>query len=142
MWMNKNLKQMVGFSIVGTTSFFVDIGLLWILVELVHMNPVIAAAISYIISLLYNYVLSMKYVFVHRPDISRKKELTIFMVLSLIGFGLNELCMWLGQQVCVMHNLDYTAHNRYMYVKISTDLLVGIWNFLSRKKWLDASSRH
>lgn len=140
--MNKNLKQMVGFSIVGTTSFFVDIGLLWLLVELVHMNPVAAAAISYIVSLLYNYVLSMKYVFVHRPDISRKKELTIFMVLSLIGFGLNELGMWLGQQVCVMHNLDYTANNRYMYVKISTDLLVGIWNFLSRKKWLDASSRH
>ena len=44
-----------------------------------------------------NYLLSMKYVFVRRDDLSRKKEFTIYLILSVIGLGLNELILY----VCV-----------------------------------------
>ena len=38
----------------------------------------------------------MKYVFDHREGMSRKREFTIFTILSVIGLGLNDLYMFVG----------------------------------------------
>ena len=132
--------QFIKFSFVGTTSFFIDFGLMVALVEWCHFDPMWAAGISYVVSLIYNYVLSMKMVFTHREDMSRKKEVILFFVLSGIGLVLCEMCMYAGEVVCVGAGLDYKDGPYYMLVKLVADTLVGFWNFYSRKKWLDADS--
>ena len=53
------------FGIVGVIAFIIDWGILNILVGAFHMHNVLAATISFIISLIFNYVASMKMVFKH-----------------------------------------------------------------------------
>ncbi len=132
--------QFLRFSFVGTTSTAIDFGLLFTLVQVFKMHPIAAAAISYIVSLLYNYWGSMKWVFTHREDISRQKEMTLFFVLSGIGFLLNEFCMWLGKVYCSFYGLNYRTGFYYLVAKLIADVIVSIWNFYSRKRWLDAGN--
>ncbi len=133
--------QFLRFSFVGATSTAIDFGLLIFLVQVLKIHPIAAAAISYIVSLLYNYWGSMKWVFEHREDISRSKEMTLFFVLSGIGFLLNEFCMWLGKIYCQVHGLNYRTGFYYLVAKLIADVIVSIWNFYSRKRWLDAGSK-
>ena len=68
------------FGIVGVIAFIIDWGILNILVGAFHMHNVLAATISFIISLIFNYVASMKMVFKHREDMARWMEIVIFVV--------------------------------------------------------------
>ncbi len=132
--------QFLRFSFVGVTSTAIDFGLLLLLVQVFKFHPITAAAISYIVSLLYNYWGSMKWVFEHRDDISRSAEMSLFFILSGIGFVLNEFCMWLGKIYTSYHGLDYRTGFYYILAKLIADIIVSLWNFYSRKRWLDAGT--
>lgn len=124
------LEQIMKFGIVGVIAFVIDFGVMVALTELLGMHPVLSAGISFVVSVIFNYVASMRYVFVHKENLSKRTEFIIFVVLSVIGLGINELIMWLGVDV---------VHVNYMLVKIFATAVVMCWNFVSRKKWLDAS---
>ena len=66
------------FGIVGVIAFVIDWGILNLLVGVFHMHNVLAATISFIISLIFNYLASMKFVFKHRDDMARWMEIVIF----------------------------------------------------------------
>ena len=127
--MEKLIAQIMKFGVVGTLAFLIDYGLMVALTELGGLNPVLSAGISFCVSVVFNYVASMRYVFKHREDLSKRYEFVIFVVLSVIGLGINELIMWAGVDL---------AHVSYLVVKIVATAVVMVWNFLSRKKWLDA----
>ena len=82
-------KQFLKFAVVGLISFGIDWGMLIALVELFHLDFLMSTTVSFITSVVVNYWLSMKYVFDHREGMSRKREFTIFTILSVIGLGLN-----------------------------------------------------
>ena len=118
------------FSVVGVIAFLIDFGVMVALTELAGLPPVVSAGISYCVSTVFNYLASMRYVFAHREGLSRTREFAIFVVLSLIGLGLNEAIMWLGGLVA--------GDGWYMLTKVVATALVMFWNFFSRKRWLDA----
>ena len=89
-------KQFLKFAVVGLISFGIDWGMLIALVELFHLDFLMSTTVSFITSVVVNYWLSMKYVFDHREGMSRKREFTIFTILSVIGLGLNDLYMFVG----------------------------------------------
>ena len=80
-------KQFLKFAVVGLISFGIDWGMLIALVELFHLDFLMSTTVSFITSVVVNYWLSMKYVFDHREGMSRKREFTIFTILSVIGLG-------------------------------------------------------
>lgn len=121
-------KQFLKFGVVGTIAFIIDYGIMTLLLHL-GMDAVPATSISYLISLLFNYFASMRYVFTHRDDISRRKEFIIFVILSIIGFFINEAIIYIGE---LLHITAYI-------MKIVATAVVMLWNFFSRKKWLDAN---
>lgn len=133
------LNQFLKFGVVGAIAFVIDFGTMVALRELLGFDPIIAAAISFSISVIFNYVASMRYVFTRRDDLSRQKELIVFVTLSVIGLVINELIMWLGQEAFAAAGIDYANGPYYMGVKILATAVVMLWNFFSRKKWLDAS---
>lgn len=139
--MKKLIAQFLKFGIVGAIAFCIDFGIMVALHELLGMDPIIAAAISFCVSVTFNYVASMRFVFTHREDMSKQKEFAIFIVLSVIGLGINELCMWGGERLFVSAGVDYANGPYYMGVKIFATAVVMIWNFFSRKKWLDAGDQ-
>lgn len=122
------VKQFGKFAAVGITSLAVDYILLLILVELLHVDFLIATSASFLASVVVNYFLSMRYVFSRRDDLSRKREFTIFAVLSAVGLGLNDLFMFVGVAVL---SIGYQA------MKLISTFMVTWYNFFSRRRFLD-----
>lgn len=117
------------FGVVGVVAFGIDYGLLAFLTEVAGVNYLVSATISFTVSVVFNYAASMRYVFRHREGMSRRREFVTFVVLSVIGLVLNNACMWAGVELLGVH---------YLVVKIAATALVMVWNFVTRKIFLDA----
>ena len=70
----------------------------------------------------------MRYVFHGREDRSRSKEVSIFLGLSVIGLGLNQMAMWLLVDMLGIF---------YAMAKILAALMVTGYNFISKKIFLE-----
>lgn len=126
------IEQFLKFGVVGAVAFVIDYGILMILSQVIGWDPVPASAVSFTISVVFNYVASMRYVFTRREDLSRKSEFVIFVVLSIIGLGINSVCIWAGTRAFGDGAIAVTA------TKIIATVVVALWNFWSRKRWLEA----
>ena len=127
--MKKPIAQFMKFGVVGFLAFIIDYGLLALLTEVFSVNYLVSATISFIASVVFNYVASMRYVFTHKEDMSRRREFIIFVVLSVIGLIINNALMWAGVELLHVH---------YLIVKIVATAVVMVWNFVTRKIFLDA----
>ncbi len=123
------IAQFMKFGVVGVIAFVIDYGLLALLTEAFGVNYLISATVSFTVSVVFNYLASMRYVFTHKADMSRCREFAIFVTLSLIGLIINNLCLWLGVEFLGIH---------YLITKIGATIIVMVWNFVSRKIFLDA----
>lgn len=124
------IKQFMKFGIVGFIAFFIDYGTMIFLTEVFGVSYLISTTAGFIISVIFNYLASMRYVFVHKEGLSRRKEFVIFIVLSVIGLGLNDVLMWIL--------VDFTFID-YRISKIVVTAIVMVYNFITRKIFLDAS---
>lgn len=124
----KLIDQIWKFGVVGGIAFAIDYSVLYILTEFFGVYYLLSACISFVVSLVFNYCCSMRYVFTRREDISRIDEFLAFVLLSVIGLAINELLMWIGAS---------GLHVHYMMTKIFATAVVMIWNFVSRKIWLE-----
>ena len=127
--MQKLLAQIMKFGVVGVVATVIDFGIMNLLHYGLGLNILIANTSGFIVSLIFNYVASMKYVFAHKEGMSRRREFVIFVVLSVIGLAINNLCMWAGVELLGIH---------YLITKIAATAIVMIWNFVTRKIFLDA----
>ena len=127
------------FGIVGVIAFIIDWGLMNILL-MTHMHNVLATSISFFVSLIFNYLASMKFVFKHRPDMARWMEIAIFFVAALIGWFMNEAIVWTSTS-WMPHDSMYSMHTKYVLWtnvgKLVATVVVMIWNFVIRKWLLD-----
>lgn len=129
--MRKLIEQFLKFGVVGTVAFAIDYGTLMLLSQVFGVDPVLAAGISFCVSVIFNYLASMRFVFTHRQDMSRGREFVVFIVLSAVGLVINELCMAVGVAALGTSALMVTV------TKLFATAVVMVWNFFSRKKWLD-----
>lgn len=127
--MKKLFAQFMKFGVVGALAFCIDYGLLALLTEAFGVNYLVSATISFTVSVVFNYLASMRYVFTHKEDMSRRREFVIFVILSVIGLLINNVCMWAGVELLGVH---------YLIVKIAATAIVMVWNFVTRKIFLDA----
>lgn len=134
--MKKLIEQFMKFSVVGVIAFVIDYGLLALLTELFGVNYLVSATISFTASVVFNYVASMRYVFTHKEDMSRRREFIIFVVLSVIGLLINNGLMWAGVEL--LQWPDWIQGHAYLIVKIFATAVVMVWNFVTRKIFLDA----
>ena len=124
------IEQFLKFGVVGFIAFCIDYGLLAFCTEVLGINYLVSATIGFTVSVVFNYLASMRYVFVHKEGMSRGKEFVIFVVLSVIGLLINNGCMWAGVELLGIH---------YLIVKIGATVIVALWNFITRKLLLDDS---
>ncbi len=120
--------QLVKFGIVGVISTLLDYGLMILFKELLGIYYVAASTLSYLISLVFNYFASMKYVFHGKEGRDKKKEFLLFTVLCLLGMGLNQLVLWL---IVEQLSVDYRIS------KLFATAVVMVWNFVTRKIFLE-----
>lgn len=124
---SKLFKQLFKFGIVGFIAFLIDYFLLYFLTEYLNVYYLISSTISFIVSLIVNYILSIYWVF----DVTKKqtfKEVLLFVVLSVIGLGINQLIMYLGADIINIH---------YMICKLAATFIVMVYNFITRKIFIE-----
>ena len=122
------ILQFCKFGVVGIISLLVDYGFMFALVEGLQVDYFIACAFSYTLSVLVNYILSTRYVFHSKEEMSKAKEASLYFILSLIGLGLNQMIMWLMVDVIGIF---------YGIAKLISTFMVTWYNFVSRKKFLE-----
>lgn len=120
--------QIIKFGIVGTIAFFVDFLIFVFLTDVVGIHYLISSTLSFTVSVTVNYLCSMAFVFQRKEGMSRQREFIIFVVLSLMGLGANQVAMWIF------------VEKFFISTKISKVLatfFVMVWNFVTRKIFLE-----
>ena len=127
--MKKLIAQFMKFGIVGVIAFVIDYGVMIFLTEVFGVPYLISTTISFVGSVIFNYFASMRFVFKRKDDMSRRREFIIFIVLSVCGLGINDLLMWL---------MVDSLYIDYRLSKIVVTVVVAVWNFVTRKIFLEA----
>lgn len=120
--------QFAKFGIVGAIAFCIDYGLFLLMTYVFGINYLIASAISFVISTIFNFAASMRYVFAGKRGQTRSQQFVIFFVLSVVGLGVNQLVLWM----CV----DLLARLAWVG-KLAATFIVMIFNFVTRKVFLE-----
>ena len=118
--------------IVGGTAFLVDYGTLFLTKTYVFngmgdLGVYVATAAGFIAGLVYNYILSLIFVFKSAKEKNKGKTVgafLVFAVIGVIGFFMTEGGMYVGYQL---------LHINYMIVKLFVAAVVLIWNYAARK---------
>lgn len=143
----KLIAQIMKFAVVGGLSFLIDFAITLVVSTVmrgfgssVETAAAVGGIFGFSISLIFNYFMSMKFVFERKDDLDRKKEFLIFLILSLIGLGLNELILFFGVKIC--NGLVPAIVDKYPTivtagVKIVATGIVMVYNFISRKLTLE-----
>lgn len=147
--MNKLMEQIMKFGVVGVVCFLIDFVITMIVSTLLRnaagmetgAAALIGAFFGFTISVIINYILSMKYVFVRKEDLDRRKEFVIFTILSLIGLLIHEVIIMIcidgiyGNWMWLKNWLSPTLATAGG--KIFATGIVMIYNFITRKKFLE-----
>ena len=121
--------QFARFAGVGLVAFAVDYALMVFLVEVFGVDSVVAATVSYIVSIVVNYFMSMRFVFRRREGITRRREFTLFLVLALVGLAINDVLLWVATDLLLID---------YRLAKLGVAVIVTMWNFWSRRELVGA----
>jgi putative flippase GtrA len=116
--------QLIRFGVIGACTVALDFGLLYVLVNVAHLNYFLSALVAFTTASILNYLLSRQYVFL-AGRFGTGPEFTIFMVITGIGLGLNQLTMWALVGMAGIH---------YMLAKCASLTIVTCWNFLAKKR--------
>ena len=124
----KLLIQIFKFGIVGGTAFIIDFAFLFIFREFCHFPVLVSNTLSFCISVIYNYIASVKWVFDVNKEKDAKKQFVVFIVFSVFGLILNNVIMWI--------TVDFLSIY-YLLAKIIATIVVMIFNFVTRKIFLE-----
>jgi len=124
----KLIKQLFRFGIVGGIAFLIDYSILFICTEYLGIYYLISSFISFTVSTVFNYIASVRWVFDVDQKKSQRRNFVLFIVFSVIGLGINQCIMWFG-----VEKLDLY----YMLVKIGATAIVMVFNFVTRKMFLE-----
>ena len=125
--MNKLIKQILKFGVVGGIAFVIDYFFLYFFTDVIGINYLISSCLSFTISVIFNYIASIRFVFEvgHKQEV---KDVVLFIALSIIGLGINALIMYIGVDKMNFH---------YLLVKIVATAIVMVYNFITRKIFIE-----
>jgi putative flippase GtrA len=121
---NKISIQFFRYIFVGGIAFLVDFGSLYLLTEYFGIFYLLSAAIAFILGLVANYLLSVKWVFNKHTLDNKFHEFGIFALVGIVGLLLNEMIIWF---------FTSNVHLYYIYSKLISAVLVLFWNFFARR---------
>lgn len=116
--------QILKFIVVGVFAFLIDYGIMIVLTDVFFVHYLIASTISFSISVIFNYICSMTFVFSGGKNGSKQKEFILFVILSVFGLLINQISMFI-----FVEKLDVVVK----ISKIFATAIVMVWNFVTRK---------
>ncbi|GAB5082636.1 hypothetical protein Osc1_18110 [Hominimerdicola sp. 21CYCFAH17_S] len=128
--------QFFRYCFVGGFAFVIDAGTLVIFKEVFKLNTNIAAAISFVLGLTVNYVLSTCWIFKNSKIKNRFAEFIAFAVIGVIGLLMNVAIIWFFEDLLGPKQPfgSLIPQNKYYIIgKLVSTIIVFIWNFCARK---------
>lgn len=138
--MQKLIKQILKFGVVGGISAILDFAIYTVLIKLFGVHYLVAGFFGFTISLIFNYIASMAFVFERKEDANKKKEFMVFTILSLIGLALTELIIWMiVEGYRFLPEIHFELMNQWIEIfgKVVATGIVMIYNFITRKIFIE-----
>lgn len=125
---NKNIiGQFLRYFVTGGLAFIVDFGVFALSLYYFEIHYLVSNLIGLMAGNVVNYLLSIGWVFSsekRKMEKHRLLEITVFVLISLFGMGLNEFLMYLFVGVLAIQE---------MVSKIVAAIIVLLYNFFARK---------
>ncbi len=121
---HERFLEIIRFCFVGGLSLLVDCAVLFGLTEFFGVHYLYSAGISFTVSVIFNYWLCVTYVFKNAKK-QTPKQAAIFIGSSVVGLGLNQVCMWFFVEIIFLH---------YMAAKLGATVIVTLWNYVAKRK--------
>lgn len=134
--MNSRLKEIVKFAFTGGVCFLIEYAALIVLKEWLHLSAVAATPIAFLISVIFNYLLCVKWVFDGAAEGSRKAQLG-FVITSAMGLALNWAIMWaltalFGEDEVLLTLLGLGVKVYHVNKVVATGLVM-VWNYFTKR---------
>ncbi|MGB5456765.1 MAG: GtrA family protein [Gammaproteobacteria bacterium] len=113
--------RFAGIGVIGTLGHYT---ILIVLVQLWAVDPVVASCFGFVVGAVTNYILN--YHFTFQSNKRHREALTKFLIVAVIGAGINGVIMYIG-----IENTDFN----YLLVQIFATAVVLLWNFVVNKLW-------
>jgi putative flippase GtrA len=113
--------KLVKFGLVGASGMVVDFGVTWLCKEKLRWNKFVANSTGFTLAVINNYLLNRLWTF-ESTNKQWQAEFGRFVLVSLIGLGLNNLLVYL------LHGRLRT--NFYLAKGVATAVVIA-WNFLA-----------
>lgn len=142
--MTDRLKEILKFAFTGGVCFVIEYAALILLKELLHIPVVAATPVAFLISVVFNYLLCVKWVFDGAQEGSKKAQLG-FLITSVMGLLLNWVIMWaltsLFGEDTLLFALFGIEIKVYMLNKVIATGLVMVWNYFTKRYVLKKDSK-
>ncbi|MCD8048846.1 MAG: GtrA family protein, partial [Clostridia bacterium] len=126
------LLQFFRYAFVGAIATVGDWGLLYGL-EFLGVNPLLAAALGFLLGLAINFLLSKKFVFsAEDAKVNAAGEFIVYGIIGAAGLAITE---------GIMYVLIYELKIYFMAAKAAATVIVFVWNFTARKMLLYSGSK-
>lgn len=126
--MKKLMEQIMRFGIVGVIAFVIDYSVMLLLTEVAGIHYLVSSAVAFLVSVLFNYILSITFVFETDRSKSKRAQFSLFAIMSAGGLGINQMMMWL---------LSDWMFIPYQLSKFLATAVVMVYNFVTRKMFLE-----
>ncbi|MBE9480435.1 MAG: GtrA family protein [Bacteroidetes bacterium] len=120
-WSLSFLYKFIKFGIVGFSGLFVDFGFTYICKEILKIQKYVSNAIGFTLAASSNYYLNRVWTF-KSTDPEIFVEYSEFIIISLIGLGINTLILWI---IITKYKLNFYLS------KVFAIAVVTVWNFLA-----------
>jgi len=118
------LVQMFRYGLVVAIAFPIDFGLLYVFTDYLHIYYLVSAILSFSISMVVNFLISVLWVFKQRADRPLWKEVTAFFIIGFVGLGLTAFIVWFCTTVLGIY---------YLISKLIAVSFVFFWSFGARR---------
>jgi putative flippase GtrA len=111
--------KLIKFGLVGSTGLVIDFCITWFCKEKLRLNKYVSNSLGFSFAVVNNYILNRYFTF-HNSDNHVASQFLSFLIISIIGFLLNTILLYLLQK--------NTKINFYI-CKVIVTIIVIIWNF-------------
>ena len=118
------ILKFLKFGVVGASGMVVHFGVLYLFRDMIHINQFVANTLGFVTAATTNYILNRIWTFR-----SKEKQVGVeylkFILVSVIGLGVNNGVLWLGGHLLPAWNNDW----RFYILWVVAVGITTLWNF-------------
>lgn len=119
------LMRLLKYGVTGVFATVIYFALLVGMVELLHVQALLASCIAFVITIAASYFINCFWTF--RSESASKRQFAKYAIVSIVGFALTTLITYVGVEVLQVW---------YIYSQIVVVLVVPLSNYALNSKWV------